>query len=176
MRGFFIEAAIANPLVNHPQADFLRYPAAHEQFEKVAAHGTDDAGNDLTLALDSADDRRLARSHAAATRSAPLIPMPVLRLAADEGFVNFHDPHKLAEIFVRQTSSHPVAHIPSRLVRTETHVAEHLKGADPFLAGQHQVDDAEPLPQRLIGVLEDRPADMREAVVGSRGRPSVAEP
>jgi len=31
-----------------------------------------------------------------------------------------------------------------------------MEAADPLLAGQHQVNDREPVPQRLVGVLEDR--------------------
>ena len=69
-----------------------------------------------------------------------------------------------------------MAHIPSRPVGTETHQPEDLKGANALLAGQHQMDDAEPLAQGLICVLKNRACDVREAVVGARGRACVAEP
>ena len=34
--------------------------------------------------------------------------------------------------------------------------AHDLQCADALLAGQHQVDDLEPVAERLVGVLEDR--------------------
>ena len=171
-----IQPAIANPLVCDQQADLLGNRAAHERFEKIAGHAVDDAGNDLPVALDRANDRCLARSHAAAPRPAALVPMPVLRLAADEGFVNLDDAHELAEIFVRHPGAKAMRHVPSCFQRTEIHHPPKLARADPFLAGQHQMQDAEPVAERLIGVLENRPADMREAVIGSRGRARVAQP
>jgi hypothetical protein len=69
-----------------------------------------------------------------------------------------------------------MAHVPSRPVRAETHHPVDLQSADAFLTRQHEVDNAEPLAQRLICVLKDRPADMREAVVCCRGGARVAEP
>jgi hypothetical protein len=154
---------------------FSENRAAHERFEKVAADRIDDAGDDLPLALDRADDGRLARSHAAATGAAALVPMPVLRLAADEGLIDFHDTHELAEIFVGEASADAMAHVPSRFVRTETHETLHLKRANPFLAGQHQVDDAEPLAKVNIRVLENGADENREPITAA-GRASVASP
>ena len=117
----------------------------------------DDARDDVALALDCADDRHLARADAASPAAlAALVLVPVLGLAADEGLVNLDDAHELAEILVGEAGADAMAHVPSGVVRAEAHHAMNLKGADALLAGQHQVDDAEPLAQRLIGVLEDR--------------------
>src|SRR5437868_6904438 len=88
-----IQAAIANPLVRTEQANLLRNRAAHEGLENVAANAADDAGNDLALALDRAGYRDLTRAGAPAPSASALVPVPVLRLAADEGFINFNDPH-----------------------------------------------------------------------------------
>ena len=57
-----------------------------------------------------------------------------------------------------------MAHIPSGFVGTESHVSANLQGAHAFLARQHQVRDLEPIQQRLICVLEDRSANVREAI------------
>ena len=46
----------------------------------------------------------------------------------------------------------------------------------PFLARQHEMDHAEPIAERLIRVLEDRPGDMGEAIVGLGWRAFVAQP
>src|SRR5579883_2800470 len=120
-------------------------------------------GHDLALATHSADNGRLARAHPTAPTVAPSAVL-VVRLPADEGLVYFDNPHQLAEVLIGETGPDPVAHIPSGLIGAETHVPLHLKGTDAFLGRQHQVDDAEPLAQGLVGVLEDRPGDMREAV------------
>jgi hypothetical protein len=71
---------------------------------------------------------------------------------------------ELPRFLVLHGSADAVAHVPSGFVRAEAHVAVNLPGADALLAGRHEVDDAEPLPQVHICVLEDRPDEVREAV------------
>src|SRR5260370_6031552 len=72
-----IQSAIANPLIRAEKANLLRYCAAHEGLKNVGAYAVDDAGNNLTLALDSADDRDFTRAGASTPGAASLIPMPV---------------------------------------------------------------------------------------------------
>jgi hypothetical protein len=172
-----IKPAIAAPLVSAKQANLLGHRAAYKAPENVAAHAVDNARNNLSLALDSTNDRNFARADpASSSASAALVLVPVLGEASDEGFIYLDDAHQLAEVFVGKASAHPVAHVPSRAIRAEAHHSMHLQRADPFLAGQHQVDDTEPLAERLIGVLKDRSGDMREAVVGAGRRAGVTEP
>ncbi len=102
--------------------------------------------------------------------------MPVLGFAANESFVNLNDAHELAEILVAEAGADTMAHVPSGTIRAEAHHAMDLQRAHPLLAGEHEMDDAEPITERLIRVLEYRSGDMREAVVGFRGRAFVAEP
>src|SRR5580700_7032606 len=174
---FFVEWRITPPCVSADQAYFLGNRAAHEAGKGCGIDAIDNTGDDLTLALYRADDWSFSRTNAASpATSSALADMPVLRLAAYESFVHFHNAHELAEVIVREASADTVAHVPSGAVGAEAHHAMNLKGADPFLTDQHQVNDSEPLPQWLIRVLEDRPGDMREAVVGSRWRTCVAEP
>lgn len=154
-----------------------RRQSTHEGCERSRIDAADHASDYLALALHSADDRRLAGADAtSSTALAVLVDMPVFGKTADEGFVDLDDAHELAEIFAGETSAKPVAHIPGRSVRAEAHHPVNLERTDPFLTGQHQMDHSKPLAQRLIGVLKDRPADMRKAVVGSRRGASVAEP
>jgi len=101
--------------------------------------------------------------------------MAVLRLAAEEGFIDLDNSHELAETLVSQSSSDAATHIPSGRIRAETHVAVNLKGADPFLAGQHQVNDAKPLAKVDLRVLENRPHQHREPIVVA-GNASIANP
>ena len=68
-----------------------------------------------------------------------------------------------------------MAHGPSRFVGTETERAMDLQSADALLAGQHHVDDAEPIAKGLVGILEDGPGDHREPIAAV-GRAGVALP
>ncbi len=156
-------------------ADLLGNRAPNKGFKNVAAHGFDDASYNLTLAADRADNGRLAGPHTATTAAA-LIPMPVPSLSADECLVHFDDPHELAEILIRETCANPMAHVPSGFVRTKTHIAHDLKGADPLLARQHQVNHAEPLAHRLIGIFEDRIDQYREPIAVATSAACVANP
>ena len=171
----FVQPAITNPFIGHKQADLLGNRAPNKGFKNVAAHGFDDASYNLTLAADRADNGRLAGPHTATTAAA-LIPMPVPSLSADECLVHFDDPHELAEILIRETCANPMAHVPSGFVRTKTHIAHDLKGADPLLARQHQVNHAEPLAHRLIGIFEDRIDQYREPIAVATSAACVANP
>ena len=90
--------------------------------------------------------------------------MLVAGFAADVGFINLDDAHKLFEFVVLQRRADAVAHVPSRLVATEAHVAVDLPGADALFAGQHQMDHAKPLAQVYIRVFEDRAHKVRKPI------------
>jgi len=79
------EAAIANPFVGYEQRHLVGNDLAHEAFEGRGIDAIDDAGDDLALAADRADDRLLTGAEAATTGAAALTNVPVLRLAADDG-------------------------------------------------------------------------------------------
>src|SRR5208282_2506827 len=96
---------------------------------------------------------------------AALIFVPILRQSADESFVNLNDAAKLLNI-LDQGDADFVAHHPCGFVRAEAHEAHDLKGAHALLAGQHQMNDAIPVAERLVGVLENRSGKMREAIAG----------
>lgn len=83
---------------------------------------------------------------------------------------------QLAEVSARQGDANLVAHIQRGAVRTEAHVPIDLKGANPLLARQDKVHDAEPLSQRFVGVFKDRADRNREAIPNAIGRAFVALP
>ena len=95
--------------------------------------------------------------------AAALVPVAVLVLAADPRFINFDD---AAELDFRrdQRGADFVAHGMGRLVATEAHHALYLKGAHSLLARQHQMGDAIPVAEGLLGVFENRPAEAREPI------------
>src|SRR5438552_15027611 len=92
MRELFTERPVTAPCVSAKQAHSFRNCAAHESGESRSIDVLDNARHDFTLAFDGADDWCLAGTDAASsTAAAALVPMPVLRFAADESFIDFHD-------------------------------------------------------------------------------------
>lgn len=171
VRVFLVQTVVTAPLIRAEKANLGRYGFAHERAQRFALHVFDDASNDTAFAADSADHRDFAGARTATARAipisslaAPVAFVPVLGLAANESLIDFDDTHQLVELLIGQASPDPVAHMPRGTVRAETHHAMDLKGADAFLASEHQMDNAEPLPQGLIRVLEDRTGNVGKAV------------
>jgi len=144
-----------------------------EAFECTDANIVNDAGDDITLPLYCSNDRDLAAS-AASVNMGSLVPMTVGILAADIGFIDFYDAAQFGFGF-DQSGADFMAHGMCGAVATETHDTLDLQGADSFLAGQHQMHDAKPVPEWLVCVLEDRPGNVRETI-GSHGSALVALP
>ena len=80
MRVLAVQAAIADPFVADQQRHLVGNDLAHEAFEGVAINAIDDAGNDLALAANRADDRLLTGAEATTTGAAAISNMPVLAL------------------------------------------------------------------------------------------------
>ncbi len=127
-----------------------------------------DASDDIALALDRADNWRFEGIVAAPASAAALIPVAVFVFATDICFVHFNDATELLDIF-NKGGADLVAHEPCGFVGTEAHVTHDLQCANALLAGQHQMHDLEPIAERLVGVLEDCPGDMGEAIGSLRG-------
>src|ERR1700730_1423589 len=81
---------------------------------------------------------------------------------------DFDDAAELINVF-HERCSDLMAHEPSGLVGTKAHIALDLQRAHALLAGQHQMNDTEPVAKRLICVLEDRPGNVGEPISGVRG-------
>jgi hypothetical protein len=164
---FFVEAVVTPPLIGAEQADFGRDGLIHEGRQSGPLNVFDDARHNVALAADGASNWCLARSARSLTFAA-LIDVPVLCEAADPSLINFDDTGQLLEFFVGERGANSMTHIPSRLIGTEAHIPIDLKRAHALLAREHQVNDLEPHAQGLIGVFEDRPGKVREAVATLR--------
>jgi hypothetical protein len=164
VREVFVKAIVASPLIGAKQADFIGNGFAHEGFQRGGLDICDYAGNNVSLAADSADDWRFAGTDAASsTPAAAFVPMPVFGQTADESFIYLDNSAELINVF-HQGNTNLVAHFPCGLVRTEPHVTHDLQCAHALLAGEHQVDDAIPVTKRFVSVLKDRPGNVGEPI------------
>lgn len=149
--------------VSRQQANLVRHHFAHECLRVLFGHPAENASDNVTLALDSADDRGLA-GPSAPTTAAPLAPVAIVVLAAVPCVIDLDNAHQLAELLVLQSGADAVAHVPSGFVGTETHIAVDLPRANAFLASEHQMDDFEPVPQIDVRVLENGADKVREPI------------
>src|ERR1700690_2048006 len=153
-------------IVGGDQADLVRDRLSDEMVEHVDSGPINDPRDNIALTLNCADDNRFVPRAAARFAGAIWRPsaVTIAALSANVGLIDFNDAHEFAKFLVSETGAQPMAHVPSSLVRPETHVTVDLQCADSLFAGEHQMQHAEPFAERLIGVLEDCPGDMGEAV------------
>lgn len=166
----FVQRIVSGVFVGRNEADFIGDGFADEAVERRGIGAGDDASNDITFALDDASDHLLAG--AAGSRSA-LVPMPVLVLAADIGFVSFDNAHELAEFGIGEPGADTVAHIMCGRIATETEHTVDLERRNALLAGQHEVDDLEPYLETDIRVFEDRADQYGETIAGRAALPAL---
>jgi hypothetical protein len=163
------KVAIAASVIGAKQADFVRHGLMHKTFERWNIDVINDAGDHVALTLDRTDDDSLARTNTTTPAiGVAVFPMFVVPLAADESFVNFDHTAELLNI-LDQCSADFVTHEPRGFVGAKAHIAFDLQRAHSLFAGEHKVDDAEPLAERLVCILENGPRDMGEPVAGLRG-------
>jgi hypothetical protein len=164
VRKLFAKMLVTNPLVGAEQADFVRHRLAHEGFKRACLKIVYDAGDHITFSAHGAGNSGLSGTDAASSLSAAaFILVLILGEAANESFVNLDDAAKFFDI-LHQGDADFMAHFPSGFVRAETHVPVYLMSAHPFLADKHQVNNAVPIPQRFVGVFEDRADRMGEPI------------
>jgi hypothetical protein len=176
LRKFFVQVLVANPLIRNQQANLVRDSFLHETFERDSADVLNDAGNHIAFAANCADDNGFAGANTASSvTTAALILMPVFGFAANESFVHLDYAAKLIHFLIGQRHANTVGHVPSGFQRTKTHIAPELARTHPLFAGQHEVDDLEPIAKRLVRVLENRARNVRETVARLR-RTLVALP
>ncbi|MFZ0695048.1 MAG: hypothetical protein WAN51_13055, partial [Alphaproteobacteria bacterium] len=176
MRKIFVQIFVAHPLIGAEQTNFCRNGLANKFGQCRGADILDDASDHIAFALHGTGDDCFTHAASPAAPVSALVLMPVLGFAADKSLIDFDNSHELAEIFVAERGTDAMAHIPSRPVRAEAHHAMNLEGADPLLARQHEVDHAEPVAKRFIGVLENGADEMGEAVTLPLGIALVALP
>lgn len=165
VREVFIHIPITRMVVGRNQTDFVRYHFGNEAVKGLAVRALNHAGDYVSLALHGPDHDSLAMSASAAHAAASTWPFVlVLGLAADIGFINLNVADELLELDITESHANLAAHQVRGVIGTEAHHAVYLKGTDTFLAGQHHMHDAEPVAQRLVGVLEDRAYQHGKAV------------
>ena len=152
----FDQTVIDAAFVSGEQANFVRYHFAHEGLRVLAAHLIENAGHHVALAFNRANDRNFAGTLAATTAGDALVDVLVVILAANPSLIDLDNAAKLL-LRGDQRSADFVTHKMGRIVTAEAHHALNLKGAHSLLAGQHQMGDAIPVAERLLGVLENRP-------------------
>jgi hypothetical protein len=170
VRKFFAKVVIAPKGVGADQTDFVGNGFAHEIFKSDLIDLPDDAGDDIAFAPYRTDDGSFEPVITATAGSTFLIPMAIVVLAADVGFINLDNAAKLIHVLFDQGRADFVAHEPSGFDRTKTHVAPDLARTHSLLAGQHKVSDFEPVAERLVGVLEDRPGNDRKPIASRAAR------
>lgn len=175
MRILSVQLPVPHPLIRNQQADLMRDSLIHKASQGIGFDIGHDPGHHVALALHGSSDDRLPRSSAARAAIA-VIPMPVLGFPADECFIHLDIAYQLLKLTTPQRHADFVAHEPRSFVGTESHIAADLKRANALLTGQHQMNDAEPFTERLVGVLEDRPNQDREAIADASRRTLVALP
>lgn len=169
MREFLFQiVAITGPRVGREQADFVGNSLIHEFEYGFRIDALQHLGDDFTFAADCADDldfsgARIARAAAA------LIPVAVFIFPADVGFIYLYDASELVRLVFAEASADAVAHVERGFVGAEAHDALNLQCADTLLAGQHHVDDPEPVAERFIRVLEDGADQNREPIPARLG-------
>lgn len=163
------KALVSGPVVRAQQGNLVRDRLVDECAQGFTLNVLDDAGNDVALATDCADNNRLAFPIAL---TAALVPMPVARVAADNCFIHFDDPGELLHV-LHHCGSDLVAHEPSRFVGAEAHVAVDLKGAHALLADQHQVRDSEPILEGLIRIFKNCSGKTRETIASIAARSAL---
>jgi hypothetical protein len=97
-------------------------------------------------------------------RSERKAPASVIGLAAVDGFMDSDNADGLQEAFIGQRGKNAMAHVPSRGAGAEAQHPLDFEGCHALVAGQLQVNDAEPMTERNVRVLQDRPRDDREVL------------
>lgn len=155
---------------------FRVHHVADEAGESARILSADDPSHDVALAGNSSDDADLAVTDFLIERAgiqglpdlcALLVPVAVLILTADVGFIRFDDSGQ-REGIAPHGCPPAVAHVPDSVpvragILTEDHAAD-LQGTHAFLRSQHEVADLEPQSKRNLGVLKDRAGYDTESV------------
>src|SRR5262249_28467735 len=153
---------VTAPVVGCEQTDLVGNSLIDEGVRELFVETPENSRDDVALAFNCANDWGFARANTAAP-ACLFVPMPVVILATNECFINFDDTTELL-FRLDQCSADFVAHAVRSAVRTEAHHALDLQRAHALLAGQHVVNDAEPVAERLVRVFKDGPGNNGEPI------------
>ena len=156
------QAVIAGMFIGRHQRDFIADGLTHKVAHRDPVRRLNHLTDHVPFAGDRADHRGLAA--VVLPLAFFLVPMLVRVFAANIGFIYFHFAQQLRKASVFHGRPNAMAHIPGRPVVAGPDLTMDLQGADALLALGHQVNDLEPGPKRIVGVLENGLADHGEAV------------
>jgi hypothetical protein len=176
VREFTVQMLVANPFIRANEADFGGHALANESFEGSGANICDDASHYVAFALHRASNDSFARATRSVRAVEAVVLMTVICLPADKRLIDLDNAHELAEFLVHERGANAVAHAPSGPVGAGPDHPMDLQGANPLLAGEHQMDHAEPLAERVLRVLKDRADQYRKTVGRALHRTGVALP
>ena len=164
VREVFIKPPVPGPLIGAKQADFMRDGFANESVKRCGLDVRDHAGHDVSFAANRTNDWCFAGTDTArAASAAAFIPMSIFGQATNESFIDFDDTPEFLDVLHKGNADF-VTHFPCSFVRAKPHVPHNLKRAHTLLAGQHEMDNAIPITERLIGVLENRSSDVGKSI------------
>lgn len=151
------DTVVTAPLVGVDRFGIVAYDVPDEAVQGVVIVARDGAEPDLAAALDGADHNGLV---------APVAAAPPAYLAAEEGLVDLDDAVQELGPLVLHSRADAVAEIPGGLVRDAEHPLQ-LVCADRLLGLTDHVDGEEPLPERQLGIVEERSDADAELVAAS---------
>jgi hypothetical protein len=149
------EPAITGLFVGCYQVNFVADGLADKAIQGPCVGIFDYLADHVALAANGSDDSDFAATLATANVCL-LVPMPVLVLTTNKGFIHFDDAHKLAEVRIVHSSSEPVSNVPCRMCGrpfTKKYSSK-LQRRDAFFALEHGVEHFEPRQKLHIRVLK----------------------
>jgi len=164
MRVSIVHAIIGIVIISAEQAHFVRNNFVYKFFNGIPISTENNASDNIPFSPNRANYGSFTPIVTATASVAPFIPMTIFVVAADIGFIDLNDTAELVHVAFNHRSADFVTHKPSGFDRTEAHVAPNLARTHALFAGEHQVSDLEPVPQRLVGVFKNRPGDDRKTI------------
>ena len=158
----FLQAGIDLVFIGRQQAHFVGHTFPHKRFDLLPVHLIEHAGDDIAFALHCPNHGLLARASAAAHAVVPFIPVTIMVLATDPCSSTSTMPPSFSCGSI--IAARNLWHMEWAVCRTKTHLSLNLEHRNSLFASRHQMDDFEPLAQRLVGVFENRPGDHAKAV------------
>lgn len=162
VRKFTLQSGVSRVFIGRDQGHVFTDGLPNEAAQGYTVRILNDLADHITLASNCADHTDLVAAWA--SLQALLVPVPVLILTADIGFVYFHFAHKLGKASVLHRGSDPVAHIPGRFIGPAADLALNLQSTDALLALGHEVNDLEPDAKVIVGILKDGLGNDREPI------------
>jgi hypothetical protein len=156
------QEAITGVFVSGNQFNLVAHSLPDEAIQRCRVSALDYLADDVSLAANGSDDADLI-AHFPATDMRTLLPMAVLVLAANEGFVHLDDAHQLRELRILHRGAQAMAHIPSGRIG-RSNLSLNLLGTDALLGIKHLPEHFKPDFERILRVLKNGSDVKREAI------------